>query len=261
MEKDVNHTNFKAGYAGHDSMREKAITELGRSEYHRLEAGNDRPGSFSAMSRTPMRKYKKGGHVEHEDHQESLMTDIIKRAKRNPEKLTKEAIEMMKMAQTKGSPYKKGGHTKIMGKISGSFMKHGIPHGNIDGGSLTNLHIPKEMGFGKSLKSPHLHIKKGNPMKKGGHHKEHHEHHEHHMKHAHGGSIYEHEMDGEHPSRSFHRTDYEGMMRGEHPIYRSTSKSEHEHRYAAGGAAKVRHEEATPSGRPIHHRQCKVKVY
>jgi hypothetical protein len=63
MENDVNNTNFKSGYAGYDSMREKAIIEFGHENMRLLKGGNNRPASFSALSRTPMRKYKKGGHV------------------------------------------------------------------------------------------------------------------------------------------------------------------------------------------------------
>jgi hypothetical protein len=164
---------------------------------------------------------------------------------------------------------KKGGRSKHHSSqpMNGSFMKRGAPHGNIDGGSLTNLHIPKEMEFGKSLASTKLHIEKGNKMKKGGHcetkvykHGGHH--------YTSGGTVYEHEMVGEHPSRSFHHYNYEGMMRGEHPVQKSDNYANggHDrHKYAAGGVAKIRHNAATSSGKPIHHQHrdpsCKVRVY
>lgn len=56
MAPDINHIKCQAGYPGHDSMRERAKRYFA-GEYTRLEEGMDRPPSFSAKSRTPLRKY------------------------------------------------------------------------------------------------------------------------------------------------------------------------------------------------------------
>lgn len=160
----------------------------------------------------------------------------------------------------KENKLKKGGSPKLSEKISGSFMKRGAPHGEVAGGSLTNLHIPKK---GRDTKPLNSKPEKGSEMKKkgmfnegghctkvkvykhGGHHK---------MHRAGGGTVYEHEMVGEHPTHSFHHYDYEGMMRGEKP-------TRHREGYAAGGVAKIRHGAATKEGHPINHKNPRVKVY
>lgn len=40
----------------------------------------------------------------------------------------------------------------MQGAMKGSFLPQKAPTGYVDGGSLTNLHIPKPAGFGKSMK-------------------------------------------------------------------------------------------------------------
>lgn len=56
MAPDMNHIPCKAGYAGHDAMRERAIREFA-GEYKNLMKGYDRPLSWSAQAKTPLRKY------------------------------------------------------------------------------------------------------------------------------------------------------------------------------------------------------------
>lgn len=281
---DVNHTDFKCGYAGYDAMRNRAISDFSHGDYRRLERGSDRPPSFSALNTTPMRKYKKGGHISHEGKEK-------KRA--HLHHLQQKELKDVRRLIEKEKHLKKGGRCSM----GGSFMKQGEPHHPVEGGSLTNLHIPEKK-----------HLKKGHPMKKGGracHHggklemgykkgghlKHHHKHHA--MHRAGGGStVYEHEMVGEHPSHAFHHYNYEGQMRGEYPrheadhghsgmvkVYRHGGHHGHHHhhhhndhhkhhgrhKYAAGGVGKMRHEEATSHGMPIHnkhHRSSQiVKVY
>lgn len=74
------------------------------------------------------------------------------------------------------------------------------------------------------------------------------------MKKSTGGTIYEREMDGEHPTSKMHHVNYEAQMRGEHP-------SHGRQMLAAGGVAKIRHEEATSTGKPIRKCDSKVKLY
>lgn len=127
--------------------------------------------------------------------------------------------------------------------------------GYVDGGSLTNMHMPKKMGFGKSHTSD-LHVEKGYPMKKGGQmssKKNCYSHGGHEMKvYANGGSVYEREMNG---VKSHRGNNYESDMRGEHPRHMRA-------KLAAGGVAKMRHGEANSSGKPImKNGACKMRVY
>lgn len=220
---DIYKAHLKAGYPGHDSMRENALREFD-GELKAFGKEHERPGSFSAPSRTPMRLYKKGGHI--------------------------------------GTP---------------------------NGGSLTNLHMPKKMGYGHSLQSQ-PHIEKGNKMSKfksGGHFTEVYGHDKTFKsggsmkKYASGGSVYENEMLGERSSHRMPHLNYESQMRGEHCMNKAGRRHEdhmmHEHpsisglkrggrtmpkaRFAAGGVAKVRHNQSTMSGKQITNAPNKVKVY
>lgn len=53
---DMNHIKCQSGYAGMDTMRAKAIRDFAH-EHSMLLKGSDHPASFSAVSRTPLRKY------------------------------------------------------------------------------------------------------------------------------------------------------------------------------------------------------------
>lgn len=293
-------TEFKydyihAGYPGKDAMRDYAHQAFGESEVKGLSSDIGKIGSFSAPSRTKMRLYKKGGHVDHsKDKKRSMLHHQQERELTDVKRL----IEKEKK------------------------LKRG---GEIEGGSLTNMHFPKHMGFGKSHKSE-LHVEKGHKMKRGGHmhkHKRHHReheehrashhnrgghlmetygfnhgghaehhghgvHHHHHMAHnkrASGGAIYEREMVGEHESNHRPHNDYESMMRGEscrhyagshyedHPMHRHEVLSGLKHgghahhprhmhsKFAAGGVAKMRHNQANSSGHQISSGPSRMKVY
>ena len=156
--------------------------------------------------------------------------------------------------------YKKGGHVK---KHKETEM----------GGHLTNLHLPRKEKL--SVQS----VKEAQALRKGGavHHKKHHRMHK-----AAGGTVYERHMLGEHPSHKRPHINYEHEMMGEHCMrsadggrhakgypsgpsnphafdasmgeYKKCGgrvKKHHTKKMAAGGAAKIRHGVATPSGRPI----------
>lgn len=62
-------TNYKPGFAGHDAMREKA-RRIFDGEMHTIPM--EKPMSASAPSKTPMRKYKKGGAVRAMPHANDL---------------------------------------------------------------------------------------------------------------------------------------------------------------------------------------------
>lgn len=239
---DIYKNHLHAGYPGKDVMRENAKQAFD-GEMRGFDSDIGMRGSFSAPSRTKMRLFKKGGHVSHQE-----------------KKLNKGGV--------------------------------------IDGGSLTDMHFPKHMGFGKSPKSD-IHLKKGIEMRKGGHFNkdEHQEYGKggrmmkvyktggHTRPYAHGGStMYERAMVGETNSHAKPRGNYESMMRGEEckhrDGYHAQERHEHRHevlpglkhgghshprgkhaRFAAGGVAKIRHEQSTPSGRQIATGPSKMKIY
>jgi hypothetical protein len=281
---DIYKAHFKSGYPGHDSMRENALREFD-GELQAFGREHERPGSFSAPSRTKMRLYKKGGHIGKErSHLHSMQEKGLGKVK----KLIEDEKRLKKR----------------------------------NGGSLTNLHIPHPMDYGKSLESQ-PHTEKGYKMKKGGHMSKKHHGHEHKMGHydhgghytevyghektfkhgghamhhmhghhhghhssrhyAHGGDVYEREMHGEHMNHH-PMSNYESQMRGEHCMHHAGSPREethmHEHpsisglkhggrthhhghrsKFAAGGVAKVRHNQATMSGKQITNAPNRVKVY
>ena len=142
---------------------------------------------------------------------------------------------------------------------------------NIEGGSLTNLHVP----------TPKLNvesIREMEKMRKGGH--MHKKHHSHVKKFAAGGTVYEHEMVGEKPGSHKH-VNYEKDMKGMHPsrvphmtgttrknpgacdesfgtVFKRGGKASKGGKFAtggkvklaAGGAGKIRHGVADKFGRP-----------
>lgn len=150
--------------------------------------------------------------------------------------------------------YKKGGSVKGDEKK----MSHGgrADEDNEAGGHLTNLYLPKQMKLNVE------NFREATGKKKGGCvHK------------ARGGSIYEHQMDGEHPSRKMPHVNYESEMMGEtperkaqsgKPIRRPSNVMDASHgqykkkggrvAMAAGGVAKIRHGVATKNGKPINRK-------
>lgn len=161
--------------------------------------------------------------------------------------------------------YKKGGHVeheypKAHKKLAhGGHAKHHKGDGDEQGGHLTNEYFPKQMKLNVE------NFREATGMKHGGHaHKKC-------AKRSHGGSVYEHEMLGEHPSRKRPHINYESDMKGEAPEKSAFSRKSVAHpknvvdashgqykkkggsvkKMAAGGVAKIRHGEATKRGLPI----------
>jgi hypothetical protein len=175
----------------------------------------------------------------------------------------------------------KASRGKESGDVKGSYMPKKVPHKEIQGGSLTNLYIPKlekthksreklmntdvyKMGGkaetkvfrkgGKSMAKKKKRMQMGGMMSsnmQGGMPMS--------ARYSRGGTVYESEMVGEHPTTKFHHYDYEDLMRGEEPMHKA-KKGKHM-KLAAGGVAKMRHEEATSKGMPIHSKNSKVKVF
>lgn len=117
------------------------------------------------------------------------------------------------------------------------------------GGHLTDLYIPKEISI-TEMKEP---MRSKKTCRKTCHKKE-------------GGAInnsenrnflspketiYEREMLGERQSRTRPHINYEADMRGEKPVKVA--------KFAAGGVAKIRHEQSDKRGRPLQFRDVKVK--
>lgn len=229
--KELERVNLQPGFAGHDSMREYAKQMFGPVEMEGTKANIGQVGSFSSPSRTKMRLFKKGGHVESKEKKRMHLHEKQKHELRDVEKLINKEKK----------------------------LKHG---GDVVGGSLTNMHFPRHMGYEHTQK--HLDHEKGHNMKRGGHmhkHKRHdfgtknqdrpfhnggHEmdvykfrhggHEKHHY--SHGGNVYEREMQGEHESHRSPHNNYESMMRGEHCSHHAGSmyedRPEHRHEVLAG---------------------------
>lgn len=248
---------YYAGYPENDSMREKA-----ERLFH--EEARENPRSASAPDRTPMRLYKKGGHVSHpRAHMAKMGHKMHEAAERKRSKLHHQEEKALHHALkdiSKERHLRSGGYAKSEGEMMPRLNKGGRTK-DIMGGSLTDLYIPKKI---KSMRTPKLAIqtmREAEKMRHGGKvHK------------ASGGHIkktmYERDMLGDHPSRKRPHINYEDDMRGEicegrpsmkkykNPGAVDASEGQYKKRgghvrYAAGGAAKVRHGVATASGRPI----------
>lgn len=141
---------------------------------------------------------------------------------------------------------------------------------NIEGGSLTNLHVPTPKLNVESIKGAEM-------MHKGGHmHRHTHKKHHHPVKKAAGGTVYEREMRGVHPASHLSKINYEKDMKGVKPshiphmtgttrknpgaldesfgsVFKRGGKAcagGKAKKFAAGGAGKVRHGVADKFGRP-----------
>ena len=248
--------------------------------------------------------YRKGGKVHHHEHHEHHEGKEKKRA--HLHKLQREGLHETERALKKESHLKHGGHHHKhhadggvhhqshlfpMHRHEESGMKrtgnghHPETHQrrytpkNIEGGSLTNLHVP----------TPKLNVESVREMEKmhkGGHmHKHTHKKHHHAAggpvkKFAAGGTVYEHEMVGEKPGSHKH-INYEKDMKGVHPsrvphmtgssrknpgaldesfgsVFKRGGKACKGGKFAAGGkvklaaggAGKIRHGVADKFGRP-----------
>ena len=140
---------------------------------------------------------------------------------------------------------------------------------NIEGGELTNLHIPTPKLNVESIKEAHM-------MHKGGHmHRQTHKKHHHPVKKAAGGTVYEREMRGERPTTHLTKINYEKDMKGMKPasvphmtgttrknpgsvdqsfgsVFKKGGKActGGRMKMAAGGVGKIRHGAADKFGRP-----------
>ena len=161
--------------------------------------------------------------------------------------------------------FKKGGHVehehpKAHKKLAhGGHAKHHKGSGDEQGGHLTDEHFPKKMKLNVE------NFREASAMKRGGHADKKC------VKRSHGGSVYENEMLGEHPSRKRPHINYESDMKGEVPERVASSRKsvakprdvfDASHgqykkkggpvkKMAAGGVAKMRHGAATKRGLPI----------
>jgi hypothetical protein len=299
--------NYRAGYHGQDSMRDKArrlmLEEMMTTEMNK-------PASHSTPSHETMRLYKKGGHVKHHKHHEEhehhhkhhkhYAHEDKERKRAHLHKLQREGLHETERNLEKERHLSHGGKARHHKKhhhdehhMHHEHHKHHMHEGGLShhhkhhpkdimGGSLTNMHFPKYEKLNVESISEAEHMRKGGHMHKHKHHEhKHHEHHHHKDGHHHhkrvrkaaGGTVYEHEMLGEHPSTKRPHINYEKDMRGVHPIHKSHPKTGVRHgnpgavdesfgqylkkggkackKMAAGGAAKIRHGVMTPAGRPI----------
>jgi hypothetical protein len=268
--------------------------------------------------------YKRGGkvhhkhhprHPSHHDHAHHSHESSKERKRAHLHHLQREGLHETERALKKESHLRHGGHTKRYshgGRIKDehqamllpmhyheeSGMKrlknghHPETHQhetyrneytpkNIEGGQLTNLHIPTPRLNVESIKGAEM-MHKGGHMHKQTHHKKHH--HGGTIKKAAGGTVYEREMRGVHPSTHLTKINYEKDMKGVHPVHipnmagssrknpgaldesfgsvfkkgGKACKSGHKvKKMAAGGVGKIRHGAADRFGRP---RMGKLKM-
>jgi hypothetical protein len=222
--------------ARHLIEKEKKLKHGGHAHHRRHKAdGGTLMSTLNAMRGMPM---KKGGHAHKKHHYATggILPGLAKSA-------------LGALGAMRGLPLKKGGT---------AHHRHHHKHHYADGGEM--MHILPHHEHGEKV------------YKRGGHaHHGHHEHHSHHRKHkAHGGTIYEHQMVGEHPSHKMHHYNYEAEMMGERPIrapreVHSSRKGLHDmshgqylarggrthHKMAMGGVGKIRHGVASKRGLPL----------
>ena len=116
------------------------------------------------------------------------------------------------------------------------YKKGGSVKKDIEGGSLTDLHLPRHKSKVASMKGG---------MKKGGHcYKE-----GGHVLKFPGSTPYEHHMVGE--SKGKPHINYESNMKGEKVVRCAKKEGGRVEKFAAGGVAKIRHKVATAEGMPI----------
>jgi len=294
MKQDFDEMHYYAGYPNSDSMREKAKRLMLEEMMHTQMT---KPESMSAPGHEHMRLFKKGGHVTHH-HKHKVHHHMH------------EGGSMHEASHERAPGYKQGGHHKHKahheheGKerkrahlhhvqkeglhkteaalkkeshlMHGGRVRHqrhddrGHPH-DIMGGSLTKMHIPTHK---LNLES----IRDVETLRKGGraHHAHHAKHHGHRVHKAAGGTVYEQEMMGTHPSTHLKRINYEKDMVGTHPSrvpphtgqkMKNPGALDESHgtvfrkggkvcrgKYAAGGAAKMRKGVADSHGLPMMHK-------
>lgn len=227
--------------------------------------------------------YKKGGHHKHHENKEKKRAHL--------HKLQREGLHETERALKEESHLKHGGHMHHKkhhhhadggrahlfpmhyheeSGMKRTYNRHApethqrkLMHRDIEGGSLSRLHIPTPKLNVESIREAEM-------MHKGGHmHKSHHKKHHHHVRKATGGTVYEHEMRGEGKRGTIN---YEKDMKGVHPshippmtgtkrknpgaldqsggkLYKKGGKACK--KFAAGGAGKIRHGVADKLGRPI----------
>lgn len=246
MKRITEEMKFVSGYPREDSMRAKAHKLLA---HEFATTPMSKPASMTTPSREKMRLYKKGGHVkhEHESHEKHHRHEQAEHKRAKLHKREEAGLRKIHREIEAEKHLKHGGHAKHR------------RDGDEQGGHLTNEYFPKQMKLNVE------NFREATGMKHGGHaHKKC-------AKRTHGGSVYEHEMLGEHPSRKRPHINYESDMRGEVPERSAFSRKTVAHprnvfdashgqykkkggpvkKMAAGGVAKIRHGEATKRGLPI----------
>lgn len=255
----------KPGYPGRDAMRERAEA-LFRSEGRTNMRSTP---NLSARDRIPPRTFAKGGHAMHRAEGGKTI-----------HRLTKEQSDMHMPRRISASKYAEGGSAQALrlgGMAHGGKARHHSHRSKhrYDEGGIAEM---APAGYG-SADSSVATMRLGG-MACGGKTKHHKKHRAEggELRRAKGGSIYEREMLGEHPSRRAPHINYESNMRGEHMKHHRRYAEGGEARreelkcggrprrraeggkmaeggsYAMGGVGKIRHEQATRKGLPINRR-------
>lgn len=244
------------GFQGKDAMREKAKKILGNQMRENMEPTY----SSSAMGRTHIRPYKKGGKV-HKLTKEQTDLHLPKMCKtpKNKQQLMSKADHFKKGGKVKSERHKNmhkfadGGIADLANKARSSvagvadlankarssaegFLNkgrssiEGVLNRGRDLYKNARNSIPNVSESIRGVRSA-IGLKKGGKacMKR--------------EKHASGGSVYEKEMVGNHPNNKAPHFNYSSQMNGEKPSHRRA--------YAAGGSGKIRHHEATHKGKPM----------
>lgn len=158
---------FRSGYHGEDSMRDKA-ERMFREEDR--EMGREVPGSYSARSREKTRFYAKGGHVEgrEERHRmEKSQHDMkIPRTAKTP-KLNVENMEEVERMRRGGKTHHR--HRAEGGKMAegGAYAHGGRVRHKADGGMMQNAY--QNNMANNSLNSMASNAMGSAAMKRGGH--------------------------------------------------------------------------------------------
>lgn len=224
---DINNKRLKPGYEGYDSMRENALKMFG-NEMRNVVERNERPGSFSAPSRTKMRLFNKGGIVSevrnnlHIPHQMDYGKSLNSQPKEQKGYHFKKGGHM----NSKKNSYSSGGHfTEVYGH-SKTFREGGQPRAFAGGGST----IYERQMDGE-------HHGRATPQ-----------------------ATYEGEMRG---TRCVHRAGASKSETSHHyrPKLEGLNHGGQPSRFAAGGVAKMRHGQSSKDGTQMSKSSNRVKVY
>lgn len=232
--------SFKSGYDGEDSMRSKAEKLFGGE----MAVPMEKPRSDSAQGKVPMRRYATGGHVKAE----------------NPKAIERADVEAGHKANRLNAPYPKKLSNPKANNLSA--QTRSLANASVEGVRKADRADEGFVKKGSNPKTPKLSAQSErelNAFKKGGHV----------VKKGAGGPIdskqalsYEKDMKGTMPVIS--KAKNSGKLSNKEPFDASDGtifKKGGCIKRAMGGAAKVRHEEATKVGKPITKKVVKGKCY